>query len=103
MLVLFDIEVVCAWQIGSARKLEGEFGVIKCREDVGDDGLLINVDAEDLTLLVDTNDTVGRLVVGGDKNRFTGNAVHVDAHAGFKVVKVDEAVLCDEVDDAVLL
>ena len=102
-MVLFDVEVICAWQIGSARKLEGKIGVIESCEDVRDDGLLINVHAEHLSLFVDADDTVGCLVVGGDKDGFTGDAVHVHANAGFKVVKVDEAILCNEVDDAVLL
>ncbi|KAI3480029.1 hypothetical protein L1887_57805 [Cichorium endivia] len=100
---LLEVEVVCAGEVAAGGELEGEVGVVEGAEDVGDDGVFVNRDGEDLTLAVDADDAAGGFVLCGDKDGVAGDAVHVDAGAGLEVVEVDEAVLCDEVDDAVAL
>lgn len=84
-------------------RLERELRVIERRQNVRNNGLFVDVDAEHLSLLVDTDDTVGRLVLGSDEDGFARDAVHVNAGSGFQVVQVDEAVLGDHVDDIVFL
>ena len=58
---------------------------------------------EDLSLSVDSDDAVGRLVGRGHEDGLGGDAVHVDAGAAFQIVEVDVAVLGDQVDHAMLL
>ena len=55
-----------------------------------------------LAFSVDSNDTTGQLVNSGDKYRLSTDAVHVDAGPGLKVVEMDVAKLCDEIDHIVL-
>lgn len=71
--------------------------------NIVDDGVLVDADAEHLTLAVHTDNTAQQLVLGGSEDGLARNSVHVDARARLEVVQVDEAKLGDEVDDAVLL
>ena len=102
-LILRYVQIVGTGKISSTRKLERELRIVESREDVRDDGLLIDVDAENLALLVDTNDSVRALMLSSDEDGLARDTVHVDARARLEVVDMDEAVLGDEVDDAVLL
>lgn len=65
--------------------------------------MFVDIYAQDLTLLVDTYNTIGGLVLGGHEYRFARDTVHVDAGARLKVVKVDETVLGDQIYDTVFL
>jgi hypothetical protein len=103
LLVLLDIQVVCARQVPSACQFEGKLCVVQSGKDIRYYSLLIDVDAEDLSLLVDTDDTVGRLVLRSYKDSLAGNTVHVYASARFEIIKVNETVFRYEVDDAMLL
>jgi hypothetical protein len=38
-----------------------------------------------------------------DKDSITGDTMHIDTHARFQVVEVDEPVLHDKIDDPVFL
>ena len=67
------------------------------------DGPLVDANAEDLTPLVNADDSRRSLVLSGDEDGLARNTVHVQADTGLEVVQVDEPVLGDEVDDAVLL
>jgi len=55
-----------------------------------------------LALAVDTEETRGGFVVGGDKDGLARNTVHKDASARLEVVQVQVAVLGDEEDNVVL-
>jgi hypothetical protein len=103
LLVLLHIQVVCTRQVRSAGELEGEVGIVEGIKDIGDNRLVVDVDTEDLTLLVDTNHTVSGFVFRSDKDGLARDAVHVDAPAALEVVEMDKAELCDHVDDSVLL
>lgn len=103
MLILLQVQVIRTGEVCPTGHLDGEFRVVQHVEDVWDDCLLVHIDAEDLTLLVDTNDTVCRLVLGGDEDSLTANTVHVDTCTAFQVVQVNESILGDEIDNAVLL
>ncbi len=103
MLVLLHIKVICPWKVCSTRHLKGEFWVVEGGEDIGYHRVVVDIHAEDLTLLVHPNDAVGRFVFCGDEDGVTADAVHVDVGTGLEVVEVDEAVFGDEVDDAMLL
>lgn len=102
-LILFDIQVVCSGQVGTARQFEGQFCVVERGEDVGDDCLLVDVDTEHLAFLVNTNDTVGGIMLSSDEDGFARDTVHVDTGTGLEVVEVNESVFSDEVDDTMLL
>lgn len=56
-----------------------------------------------MTLAVDSDNSSSCLVLCCDKDGIATDSVHVDAGAGLEVIQVDEAELCDEVDDAVFL
>ncbi len=100
---LLKVEVVGTWKVTARSELEGEFRVVESAKNVRNDGVLIDRDGKDLTLAVDTNDTAGRLVLCSDKDGVARDAVHVDASAALEIVEVNEAVLCDEVDNTVTL
>lgn len=100
---LARVEVVRAGEVGAAGEADGEVGVVEGAEDVGDDGVVVDGDGEDLALAVDSDDTARRLVRARHEHGLAGDAVHVDARSRLEVVEVDEAVLGDEVDDAVAL
>lgn len=55
-------------------------------------GLLVDIDAEDLTFLVDSNDTVCRLVFRGHKDSLTRNMVRVHISARLEIIEMNEAV-----------
>ena len=100
---MLDIEVVRARQVGSTCKFEGKLSVVERGQDVWYNRLLINIHAENLALLVDSDDSIGGLVLSGDEDGLARDTVHIDARASFQVVKVDKAILGDHVDDAVFL
>lgn len=56
-----------------------------------------------MTLAVDSDNSSSCLVLCCNKDGITTDSVHVDAGAGLQVIQVDEAELCDEVNDAVFL
>lgn len=101
-MVLLNVKVICTGKIGPTGELEGQFGIVQCREDIRDDGILVDVHAQNLTLLIHTDDTMRSLVFGRYEDGLARNSVHVDARARFEVVEVDEAVFCDQVDNSVL-
>ena len=102
-LILLDVQIIRAWQVRATRKLEWELSVVQGRKDIGNDGRLVDVHAEDLALLVNTNNAVGHFVLRSDEDILAGYTVHVDARARFEVVQMNEAVLRDEVDDTMFL
>jgi hypothetical protein len=102
LLVLLDIQVIRARKVSPASKLEGQFGIVQCREDIRNDGVLVDIHAQNLALLVHADDTVRGLMFSRDEDGFAGNSVHVDTCARFEVVEVNEAVFCDQIDDSVL-
>jgi len=97
-----NVKVICTRKVGPTSELEGQFGIVQCREDIRDDGILVDVHAQNLTLLIHADDAMRSLVFGRDEDGLAGNSVHVDTCAGFEVVEVDEAVFCDQVDNSVL-
>jgi hypothetical protein len=103
LLILLHVEVLRAGQICSAGQLECELRIVEDREDIRDNGLLVDVDAEDLPFLVDANNSIGHFVLSGDKNGFARYTVHVDVGTRLKVVEMYKVILRDEVDDPVLL
>ena len=86
MLILLHVEIIGTRKIGTARELEGELGVVQGCQDIWNNGLLIDVDARNLTFLVDTNNTVGRLILRRDEYSLSRDTVHVDAWTGLEVV-----------------
>jgi len=102
-LVLLDVQVICTRQVPSAYQFECKLCVIQGGKDIRDYGLLVSVNAEELSLLVNTNDTVSCLMLCSYKYSLTRNTVHVYASARFKIVKMNKTVFRYEVDDAVLL
>ena len=103
LLILLDVEVVCTRQVGTARELECELGVVERRKDVRNDRLLVHADAKDLTLLVDADNTVRRLMLRRDEDGLTRNSVHIEACSRLEIVEMDETIFRDQVDDTVLL
>lgn len=103
LLILFNIKVISARKVSPASQLERQLCVVQALENVGNDRLLIDVDTEDLPLFVNADNTIRRFVLSRDEDRLSGDTVHVDACTSLKVVKVDEAIFGDEVDNAVLL
>lgn len=97
------VEVVGTGKVASRRETNREVDVVERRENVGNHDLFIDRDAQNLTLAVDSDDTARRLVFAGDKHCLARDAVHVEACARLEVVKVDETVFRDEVDDTVAL
>lgn len=55
-----------------------------------------------LPLLVDPDDPGGSLVRRRHKDGLCADSIHVDAHSRLQVVQVNVAVLCDQINDAVL-
>jgi hypothetical protein len=100
---LLDVHIVGARQIRSAGHFEREIGVVESRQNVRDDGLLVDADAEHLSFLVDSNDPVRRLMFRGDEDRLTGYPVHVYASGSFKVIQMNEAIFGDKENDTMLL
>lgn len=103
MLVLLDVQIISTRQIPPARQLKRQLGVVWVGEDVWDHSLLVHIDTENLTLFVNTDDTVRRLVLRGHEDSLSGDTVHIDAGPRLKIVKVDETILCDEVNNSMLL
>ena len=99
---MLDIQIIRTRKVSPTGELEGQLGVVQCREDIRNDGILVDIYAQDLTLLVHTDDTMRSPMFSRDEDSLAGNSVHIDARAGFEVIEVDEAVFCDEVDDSVL-
>lgn len=56
-----------------------------------------------LSLLVDSDNARGGFVRGGDKDGLCTDPVHVDADSRLQVIQVNVAILCDQIDDAVLI
>ena len=65
--------------------------------------MFVDVHAQDLAFFVNANYAICRLVLRSNKYSLPRDTVHVNASAGFEVVKVDETIFCHEVYDAVLL
>ena len=102
LLVLLDVQVIRTREISPTGELEGQFGVIQCGEDIRNDGILIDVNAQNLTLLVNTDDTMRSLMFCSNEDGLSGNSVHVNACTRFKVIEVNESVFRDQVNDSVL-
>ncbi len=92
MLVALDVKVVSTGKVRSRSKLECKLGVVKRLEDIGDDSGFVDADTQDLSTLVDADDTVCGFVVGGHKDSLARDTIHVDTCATFQIVEMDEAV-----------
>lgn len=102
LVVLLDIQVIRSWQVRATGQFERKLGVVEDGQNVWDNGLLVDVHTENLTLLVDPNDTVSGFMLRSDEDGLSGYAVHVYTRPGFQVIQMDETVFRDEVNDAVL-
>ena len=102
LLVLLDVQLIRTRKVSPASELEGQFGIVQCRKDIRDNGILVNVHAKNLTLLVYTDDTMRSLVFSRDEDCLAGDSVHVDTGARFEIIEMNEAVFRDEVDNSVL-
>ena len=98
---LVEIEIVGTGEISARSESNGEIGILESFENVGNDGIVVDGDGEDLSFSIDTDNTVRRFVLAGDKHRFSTDSIHIDACAGFEVVEMDKSVLGDEIDDAI--
>jgi len=96
-----NVQIIRTGKVGPTGKFEGQFGIVQRREDIRNDGILVDIHAQNLTLLIHADDTVRSLVFSRDEDSLAGNPVHVDTRARFKVVEVDEAVFRDQVDNPV--
>lgn len=96
--------------------------VVQIVDDVGDDVVFVKRDREYLetalfsklphttfptctylALLVDTNDTRSKIILGSNKDGFTADSVHINTSAGLEIVEVDEAHLGDQEDNTILM
>lgn len=102
LLILLNIQIIRTRKVSPAGELECKFGIVQCREDIRNDGIFVDIHAQNLTLLVHTDDTVRSFMFSRDEDGLAGNSVHVDTRARFEVVEVNEAVFCDQVDNSVL-
>ena len=98
-----DEELVGAAEVVAHREPERHVGVLQVPVDVVDDVLLIDGHGEHLTLAVDADDAVARLVRRRHEDGLGRNAIHVDADAALEVVEVDVSVLRDEIGHPMLL
>ena len=103
LVELCDEELVGPAQIVPDRHPEGQVGVVEGVLDVGDDGLLVHGDGEDLAPPVDPDDSIAGIVLCRDEDGVGTDPVLVDESPGLNVVQMDIAVLGDQIDDAVLL
>ena len=81
LLVLLDIQIIRTRKVGPAGKLEGQFGIVQRGEDIGNDGILVDIHAQNLTLLVHADDAVRGLVFSRNKDGLSRDSVHVNARA----------------------
>lgn len=56
-----------------------------------------------LSFAVDAHDSGSGFVGCSDEYCVSGNAVHVNAHAGLYVIQMNVSILGDQVDDVVLM
>jgi len=103
LLVLFNVQIIGTGKVSSASQLECEFSIVKCCQNVGNDGLFVDVNTEDLALPVHTNDAICRFVLCGHEDSFAGDTVHVHTSTRLKVVEVDETKLRHQIYDTVFL
>ena len=98
---LRQVQIISTGEISTAGELYGQGCVAEGINDVRNDVLFRNANAENLTLSIDTDDAACCLVIGGDEDGLSRDTVHVYADARFEVVEVNKAVFGDEEDDAV--
>ena len=103
LLKVLDVQIVGAGQVGSGGQLDGQGRVGRILQQVGDDGGLVDADGQDLAATIDADDAGGGFVGGRDEDGLAGDAIHEQARARLQIVEMDEAVLGDEVDEAVSL
>ncbi|PNY29194.1 Uncharacterized protein TCAP_00893 [Tolypocladium capitatum] len=103
LVELLRIKAVRTRQSGSRGQLDGNLRVGGVLEEVGDDGRVVDGDKEHLTLAVDTHKARRVAVGAAGEDGLARDSVHEDEGAGLEVVQVNEAVLGDHEDDAVLL
>ena len=68
LLVLPNIQIICSGEISPTSKPESKVRIVESGQNIRDDGLLVNIDTENLTLLVDANDTVRGFVFCGNEH-----------------------------------
>lgn len=100
LIEALDIQVVSTGQATARCELKCKFGVIQGVDNIWNNRIFLQRYRQDLTLLVDTDDTGCCFMFGSDENSFATDTVHVDASCCFQVVKMDEAHLGDHVNDA---
>ena len=103
LVELCDEQLVGPAQVVPDRHPQGQVGVVEGVLDVGDDGLLVHGDGEDLAAPVDPDDAIAGVVLGRHEDGVGTDPVLVDQGPGLNVVQVDVAVLGDQINDVVLL
>ena len=69
---------------------------------IGDQIVLVGTDSQDLSLPVDTYDSISGLVLCRHEYRIGTDSVHEDTSSSFYVIEVNVSELCYHVDDAKL-
>lgn len=67
------------------------------------DGLLIDVIPENLSLVVDANNTISCLVLHCHKDGLARDTIHIDASTRLKVVEMYKTIFCYEINDTMFL
>jgi hypothetical protein len=103
LLVLPNIQIICSGEISPTSEPESKLRVVESVQNIRDDRLFINIDTENLSLLVDTNNTIRGFMFRGDEHRLARNPIHVNTSTGFEVVEVNEPIFRNEIDYSMLL
>ena len=64
--------------------------------------MLVHIEAKNLAFLVDANDTVGCLVLCGNKYGLARDMLHVYKSPRFEAIKMNKTIFCHEVYYTVL-
>ena len=103
LVKLCDEQLVSSTEVVPDGHPEGEVGVVEGVLYVGDDGLLVHGDREDLASPVDSDDAIAGVVGSSHEDCVRTDSVLVDEDPGLDVVEVNVSVLGDKIDNAVLL
>lgn len=77
--------------------------VVELTSNIVDNSIVIHGDTQDLSLPVDSNDTILDLVLCCGEDCLSGDTIHVDTLSRLEVVEVNESKLGDEVNDTMAL
>lgn len=100
---LSNEQILSSTQVVSECHPEGQILIRQIIDNVRNYSVFVDCDRQDLSLSIDSKNPTRGFMSSSNKNSVRANSVHVYTRSTLQVVEMNVSVLCDQIDNVVLV